>query len=206
MRQAEIVAHLMSAGFEVPLAVVQPRSARAHKGHTGGSGHVWLAAGDHHLIGIVRVNVTRGHSRRARGIQYPAKFVVITGIVRQPQRRREFGALTLQCEGRLLIRHVSINGIHVRDKSLQSRIRRALSLKIWKIHADDEQGLLPLGFGAVGDHAIQIRSQGRGGTGLLGTFRKQQGRDGLSIIGIASDQAVAKSDHWPVGSVGLLLR
>ena len=172
MRQAEIVAHLMSAGFEVPLAVVQPRSARAHKGHTGGSGHVWLAAGDHHLIGIVRVNVTRGHSRRARGIQYPAKFVVITGIVRQPQNRREFGTLPLQRERRLLIRHVSINGIHVRDQSLQSRISGALSLKIWKIHADDQQSFLPFSLRAGRDHAVQIRSQGRGGTGLLGTFRK----------------------------------
>ena len=120
MRQAEIVPQLMGAGFEVPLAVVQPRSAPTHKGHTGGPRHVWLAAGDHHLIGIVRVNVTSGHSRRARGIQYTAKFVVITGIVRQPQRRREFGALPLQREGRLLRRHVGIDRIHVGDQSLQS--------------------------------------------------------------------------------------
>ena len=89
---------------------------------------------------------------------------------------------------------------------MQCGIRRAASLEIREIDADDQQGFLPLGRGTVGDHAVQIRSQGRSGTGLLGTFRQQQRRDGLGFIGVANHPVGAKGDHRPIRGSGLLLR
>ena len=197
MRQAKVVADLVGAGFEVPLRVLQPGTARAHIGHAGGVGQNGRGSSDHHFMRVIQVVKTGGGRRSARIRQDAAELRmtrVSRGTVRHPHRRGDGRALPYQGIRRLAGRHVRINRVHVRDELLQGRIGNTLSLVVWEIHADDEQRLPTLCPRGGGDHAIEVRGRCKFG-GLLTTLFGDQSRDRLSFILVSSHALIIPGDH-----------